>query len=260
METTLQLTEAPTPAPPTEASDSAEVEFRSALRLLAERAAFLTGATGVSILLREQEIPVPAASAGNKPSAAYLLGQPAIRECLESGKILRFGAQEEGFKLAVPVKDNEIASGLIAAAAQHEFTDDDQAALVRLADLVTVVVQHRRAAKLAASGQWEADESVVPQSWHAHAPAPAAAPASEAKSASVADVTAVRACDACGFPVSPGRTLCVECEQKTDVPVSAAAELFSMQKQESWLSEHGYTIASLIVSALAAMLILWLRK
>jgi len=50
--------------------------------------------------------------------------------------------------------------------------------------------------------------------------------------------------------------LCVECEQK---PGAAPAELFSDQKQESWLPEHGYTIASIIVSALAILVILWLR-
>jgi hypothetical protein len=51
----------------------------------------------------------------------------------------------------------------------------------------------------------------------------------------------------------------VECEQKSDIPVSTPPELFSTQNQENWISEHGYTVASLIVSALAAAIILWLR-
>jgi len=66
-------------------------------------------------------------------------------------------------------------------------------------------------------------------------------------------------CAACGFPVSPGRNLCVECEQKSETPVAAPAELFSTQNQESWISEHGYTVASLIVSAVAAAIIFWFR-
>jgi hypothetical protein len=257
METALHLTENPIEAEPTDISDSADVEFRSSLRLLAERAAFLTGASGVSIVLREQGILVPTASAGSQPSPS-MTANPLVRECLEKGKVLRLGSQEEGYRLIVPVKGDEGVSGLIKVAAKHEFTDHDQDAVVRLADLVSVVREHREAARRAASGAWEADESVVPQTWHA--PVVAATENAETGSGLSAPAAAVRSCGACGFPVSPGRVLCVECEQKTDVPVSAPPELFSMQKQESWLAEHGYTVASLIVSALAAVIIFWLRK
>jgi hypothetical protein len=52
----------------------------------------------------------------------------------------------------------------------------------------------------------------------------------------------------------------VECELKSDAPVVASAELFNLPNQQSWISEHGYTVASLIVSALAAAVILWLRR
>jgi hypothetical protein len=35
--------------------------------------------------------------------------------------------------------------------------------------------------------------------------------------------------------------------------------LFAKQKEESWISAHGYTIASVLVSALAVAIIYWLR-
>ena len=259
METsTLQLTESPAPALPTEVSDSAEAEFHASLKLLAERAAFLTGASSVSILLREQGTVTSVASAGFDASPSNLDGQHAIQECLDNGKVLRTGTQEEGFRLIAPVEDEESVSGLIRVTAGHEFNDHDQDAVVRLASLVRVVVEHREAAKRAASGKWEAGESPGPQSWHA--PVATAQADDTTSKAPVAGIAPVRTCGACGFPVSPGRVLCVECEEKTDSPVSAPPELFSIAKQESWFSEHGYTIASLIVSALAAAVIFWLRK
>ena len=258
METsTLQLTESPEPTVPTEVSDSAEAEFHASLKLLAERAAFLTGASSVSIVLREQGILVPAATAGERCSTLNA-ANPVVRECLENGKVQRFKSQGESFRLVVPVQGEEDASGLIELTAKHEFTDYDQDAVVRLAGLVSVVLEHREAAKRAASGTWEADESVIPQSWHA--PVGTAQADDTTSKAPVAGIAPVRTCGACGFPVSPGRVLCVECEQKTDSPFSEPPELFSIAKQESWFSEHGYTLASLIVSALAAAVILWLRK
>jgi hypothetical protein len=53
----------------------------------------------------------------------------------------------------------------------------------------------------------------------------------------------------------------VECEQKPGVRTQPPADLFaSATKQERWLSAHGYTIASLLLTALTAAVILWLRR
>jgi hypothetical protein len=38
-----------------------------------------------------------------------------------------------------------------------------------------------------------------------------------------------------------------------------AAALFATEAEESWISTHGYTIASVLVSALAVAIIYWLR-
>ena len=70
--------------------------------------------------------------------------------------------------------------------------------------------------------------------------------------------TEVGTCNVCGFPVSPGRALCVECELKPDAG-AVGNRLFKSEPEESWLSAHGYTIASLVVTALTAAIILWLR-
>jgi hypothetical protein len=35
--------------------------------------------------------------------------------------------------------------------------------------------------------------------------------------------------------------------------------MFTLEKQESWISAHGYTVASLLVTALVAAVVYWLR-
>ena len=99
----------------------------------------------------------------------------------------------------------------------------------------------------------------TPVTWHTPE-ASGLIPQPEA-SKKTAPSTPVQACVACGFPVSPGRRLCVECEQKPGVRSSPPPELFAAaQKHEGFLSAHGYTIASLLVTALTAAIIWWLRR
>jgi hypothetical protein len=50
----------------------------------------------------------------------------------------------------------------------------------------------------------------------------------------------------------------VECELKPEAS-AAANNLFKSEPEESWLSAHGYTIASLVVTAITGAIILWLR-
>ncbi len=76
----------------------------------------------------------------------------------------------------------------------------------------------------------------------------------------------VHTCAGCGFPVSGRRTLCLDCEKHGDDPrndptlaAHPPVEMFATEKEERWISAHGYTIASLLVTALAAAIIFWLR-
>ena len=120
-----------------------------------------------------------------------------------------------------------------------------------------VCVPPRRRGQVSVSpfGRCQIAESAI---WHAPASKNEPARIQESESKQIAGE--VKSCVACGFPVLPGRALCVECELKSDAPVVAARELFSLPNHENWISEHGYTVASLIVSALAAAVILWLKR
>jgi hypothetical protein len=242
-------------------SASAQVEFHSSLQLLAQRASFLTAATGVAIALPEGPSLTYCAGIGSSVSQAGNVvenNRRDIKACMQDRRAVREHTNGE-FKLLAPILAEDKAVGFFELGSKHEWMDQDVDAVTRLADLAAVVLEHRVAAAKAEAETWQGlHQQLSPVAWHAPAKSDLA-PAAESKIEPV-QITAVNTCTACGFPVSPGRTLCVECEQKSDAPVSKPAELFSTQNQESWISEHGYTVASLIVSALAAALILWLRR
>ena len=249
LESTIALEEpspAETAAPLDLLKQSARLECHAAMHLLAERASFLTAADGVGIAVMEGGKFVHCVATGN--------GVPAI------GSIVERVPNHQGLRTIVPIKSPAgSVSGFFELAGKHRFSDLDSREVMRLADLACVALEHREAAERANSRIWEElQASLAPVQWHA--------PASKTQNPDIQQsepeqvVGDVKSCGACGFPVSPGRTLCVECELKSDAPAVASGELFSMPNQESWISEHGYTVASLIVSALAAAVIFWMKR
>jgi hypothetical protein len=237
------------------------MEFQASLQLLAERASFLTAATGVAIALAEgSSLNYCAAIGGDVslPGNAVETSEPAITDCIQKRRVVRLAAGSD-FKLLVPISTGGKTVGFFELVSKYEWTDQDVDAVSRLADLVAVAFEHRVAAETAEAQAWHAlPEHSSPVAWHAPEK-PDLAPVKESETES-SKITVVSVCGVCGFPVSPGRNLCVECEQQSDTPMPPAPELFSTQNQESWISEHGYTVASLIVSALAAAIIFWLRR
>jgi hypothetical protein len=97
--------------------------------------------------------------------------------------------------------------------------------------------------------------------WHAPEVAPPPKqPEPSLEASSKPTSVEVHGCASCGFPVSPGRWLCVECERKPELDLASRAPLFDAANKESWLSAHGYTIASLLISLLAIAIILWFKR
>jgi len=243
-------------------TDCARMEFHAALQLLADRAAFVTAASGVAIALRERESFVYRVATGTgvpEPESTVQASDETVRRCLCKAAPVRMATQSE-FKLLAAVKQGDNPVGFMELSAKCEFSDDDVNTVARLAELAGVALEHLRAAENADARFWERlQEPVMPKLWHA--PDDCRSEKSNTNEDLPERVAAeVHLCSGCGFPVSPGRKLCVECEQKPDAAVPAPAELFAPKHQPSWLSEHGYTIASIIVSAVAAAIIFWLRR
>jgi len=248
---------------------SAALEFHASLQLLAERAAFLTGASGVAVALNQDGRFVYCAGLG---SAVAEVGATAdvTRYPLNPATLAHRAsdwtgeASADGSRVAVPVLRDEKVVGffeLVPGTVALEHADME--AVTRLSAMVGTVLDHRDAAEHTESLIEEVKlEPAVPAGpvlWHApEAIAPEPAPAERSQSTAPADV---HACTACGFPVSGVRTLCVDCDKhgdETKRDLTPPAEMFATEN-ESWISAHGYTIASLLVSVLAAAIVYWLR-
>ncbi len=255
----------------------AELEFHASVQLLAERARFVTGAASAAVALEQGGQFVYCAASG---SPAPELGVTAdvtrypLRKCIKTGQAVRLPRNESGSHsaLAIPVlRDEKVVGFFEVVPGAIAFEDAEVAAIARLSAMVSTALDHLDAAEHTESliRREERKPEVLaapagPVLWHA--PEPTASELVLAKNPQSPTPTDVRTCSACGFPVSGVRTLCLDCETHQDdsqpIPTTdqkPAVELFAVQKQESWISAHGYTIASLLVTALAAAIILWLR-
>lgn len=245
-------------------AQTAALEFQATLQLLIERVRFLTAASGVAIALKENGQFLYLASGGDcAPEAGTTadVSKESIRQCLEQRTPVRSKATTEDtlFTMAVPIIDDGVVSGFFELLGHSEFQEQDTQTIIRLGEMVITAIDNRTAAaeaerrfldrlsefdRPAIVSLWHAPESASNQPQTTELPAPAAE---------------VQKCISCGFPVSKGRRLCVECDQKMG-PANPPAEIFSInQKEQSWISVHGYTIASALVTAAALAIILWLR-
>jgi GAF domain len=68
-------------------------------------------------------------------------------------------------------------------------------------------------------------------------------------------------CETCGFPVSEGRKLCLDCESSGTAPDPTAAPFLSQftAPEENWLRSHQYLIGTLVVTALTIIALVWMR-
>jgi len=126
--------------------------------------------------------------------------------------------------------------------------------------MVNTAIEHRSAAVRVESREFGEVSGIgsapVPKLWHAPESAEPR-PRGESSTSTNLPVVDVQNCPSCGFPVSTGRKLCLDCEQKDAAHIPA--DPLSTPAHESWISAHGYTIASLLISALAIAIILWFR-
>ena len=238
---------------------NARIELYACLQLLADRGCFITGASWAAIALHEGNEFIYCAVAGN---SALVIGSEFDVKTLRPEQSLA----ADGKSLLVTVIRNSKTAGFFQLFSETaKFSDHDLQSIVRLADMVTTAINCMEVEQSSIANEHPPVPALVAQSKPAvpvlwHAPEDFDSGESIRSSSTSNSAVSVCACESCGFPVSRDRTICVDCEER-GTPAATMARLLtaSQKKEESWLSAHGYTIASLLVSALVFAIIYWLR-
>jgi len=277
----------------------AERDLQAALQLLAERAQYITGASGAAIALLDAGEIICRASAG--PTAPEVGSQLQVQagltgESVRLKKILRCDDAEQDSRvnrescralgirsvMVTPLvrQDEVIGVFELLADRSRAFEERDVTALERLSQMVLTALEHADAARRAIDEIVTRSEDIVrseitqgednaatnlPNSVIQVAPdQPGGLEAARAQAPSPGTVAKIRGCQVCGFPVSEGRTLCLDCEQAarsgegSAEAANAAAPGFLPQwtglvRNESWLERHMYTIGTVVMIALTVL-------
>jgi len=260
----------------------AERDLHAALQLLAERAQYITGASGAALALIDGGVMICRASAG--PSAPKVGSELQVQAGLTGAsvrlkKVLRCDDTEldprvnrEGCRalgirsvMVTPLLRESDVVGVFELLADRTgaFEERDVTALGQLSQMVLTALEHAEAAQRAPSEIAARSEDIVRaelSSRDANVVSPAVPQAAQGPPVTAAKV---RGCEVCGFPVSEGRTICVDCDaqrQSAGSPEAASsvasdylAQLNGPVRQESWFERHMYTIGTVVMVALTIL-------
>jgi putative methionine-R-sulfoxide reductase with GAF domain len=277
-------------------TEMAQRDLNATLQLLAERAQYITGASGAAIALWEGEKMVCRASAG--PSAPELgtrlqIDSGLSGESVRTRQILRCDDAEHDPRvnreschalgiasvMVMPLIREEEVNGVfeLFSGRPYAFEERDVTALERMAGLIQTAVEHAEAAK-------RAEKEIAGETLEEVKPADASPPAEnielvakvepQAESTIAEEEVAtdvvlshpnVAKCEACGFPISEGRKLCVACEAvqfengTVSSPVGPAFLSQYADAKEGWWRSYQYLIGMALVTAISLAVLLWLR-
>jgi len=254
---------------------TAERDLRASLELLADRMQYLTAASAATIAVRKGPKWLCRASAG---PMATRLGLPlrtdltVLNQSINNQQIIccnntrnatrADGAsyRELGIKalMIMPLMRDSEAVGMLELLANRTdaFNDHDGETLEHLSVMVLTAIEsadatERALSEIAGTQELELAVDVISPPVADNAPA----------KASVDDVSKVRHCESCGFPVSDGRQLCLDCEEaRTQPDASGATPAFLSQlareHRRGWLQSHFYTIGTLLMILLTVVMLL----
>ncbi len=315
-------------------SEMAQRDLDATLQLLAERAQYITGASGAAIGLRQEKTMVCCASAGSSAPevGAHLEIESGLSaESVKTGQILHCDDAEtdprvnrescRAFGIAsvmvMPLVRGEEVYGVfeLMAARPYAFEERDFVALQRLAEMIQTAVGHADAARRAekdfggkqgpailagakaepetvqpaakvATGDSEAvldEQTAAPEtkteleavSKSDSEPEPKLGFANNPAMPEIAEARLeaadkpllsgpiefgnVGTCEACAFPVSWGRRLCLDCEAATTNPTPGGGtpETESTDSHPTWARSHVYLIAALLIAAATIAVVVW---
>ena len=235
------------PETPDGSVSAAQRDLEAALQLLAERAQYVTGASGAAILLREEGELVCRVAAGSialEPGKTVATNSGAMEQCVRQRRLGRNDSS-----MAAPLLwAGEVAGIFLIVADNRRFEEVDEISLSRLASMVLIAMEHAEAAEHPLPEPLEA-EPVCEEERVAEIDVPSA----EQSAAISAERARIGACRTCGFPVSQDRTFCVDCEQ-TGKATEALLPQMALD-EENWFQAHTYTLGALAVAALTLVLL-----
>jgi len=304
-------------------AEMAQRDLYTALQLLAERAQYITGASGAAIALREGAVMVCRASAGSSAPGlgAHLQVNSGLSgESVRTRRSLRCDNAETDSRVnrescrvlgiasvvVMPLTHDGEVNGVFELLSDraYAFEDRDLSALERLAEMVQTALSHAEAAQRAEaeisaqpaqdvngetssieakaegnsrepksateSGEESAGtKAKISDNSHSLAQKEAEAPGSEKNEQlasgeeppldlSTAEIGNIRTCEVCGFPVSEGRKLCLDCEIAPNKDQPSPAFLSQLEASErNWWRSHLYLIGAILVAVLTIGILLF---
>lgn len=266
----------------------ARQDLEATLQLLADRAQYITGGTGAAIALRDgAHVLCRASSGASAPRAgSYLeLGSGLSGESVSRRTTLRCDDTENDPRVdreacrqlgiasfaVMPIIRNDEVVGIfeIFAGKPRAFEERDIVALQRLGQLVNTALDEASGAPLSGPSfamhgpTVKAETAVADSRGQQPAQSPAAPavhpqPAFKVSSLTGPDMNrspeGIRSCSKCGFPVSEGRTLCLDCEAAAGAARSAVEPIFLSETapapgMKQWILRNRYIIGMAAVSA-----------
>ena len=279
-------------------SETAREDLDAALQLLVERAKYITGALAATISLYEDGHLICHACTGapkQKTGSRLMVESGLAAESVRTRRILRCNdtsvdvrtnseaCQKYGISSAMvmPLARGPEVVGVfeLLSGTTQAFEERDLSALARLGEMVETAMDHADAARQAPSDTFFEEElpapeiGVVPLKLDPLAvdeiSAPAARPGSDDKHGEPAMIErgTIGSCQACGFPVSGHRKLCVDCgaNQPTEAQPAALAPSFLAHPgkphaaQPKKRSSAGYTVGALLVLLATGAVVVWMK-
>ena len=270
--------------------DSARRDLEATLQLLADRAQYITAASGAAIALRDGDKVLCRASSGSAApdlGSCLDLSSGLSAECVRTRIALRCDDvatdsrvnQESCRRLGIaslaitPIVRGDEVVGIFEVFSNkpRAFQERDLAALERLREMVNIALDEaspERAnsspfavhgdevkAFAAAAGVGTQPISTIADIRRKAHPTGfiTGLPGNpESHSEKAMDLDRIRTCKRCGFPVSEGRQLCLDCEDK-GIPVSQTAITAGAGASsggiKAWLLTNRYVIGMVLISA-----------
>jgi hypothetical protein len=254
--------------------EMAEDELHASLQLLADRMRSLTGASAASIAIKRADKVLCLVGTGamaSEPGALLRTDRTVINQSINNRQIVccnntRNAARADGasyqelgvraLMVAPVVRESETVAVLeLLSDRTDAFNDGHGEIIEHLSEAVSTALQHADAGRRALheiTGEQDLDFPI---------PCDCGSEDGSTKSGATDEIAKIQHCESCGFPVSGGRKLCLDCEEAksesddNEATPAFLSELVREQKR-GWLQSHFYTIGTLLMVLLTVVMLL----